>query len=235
MTLNGSKCKMMVILRRHQQFLPEQGLFLQNEPLELVEEYRYLGIILNSTLNWSAHIESICRKTRRIVGMLYRTFYVHANSSSLIQLYLSLVHPHLEYGCAVWDPYTKNDINQLEGVQKFVLRVCCKQWSTSYEDLLSLTNIPELKTRRTFLKLCIYFFISMGHFIFSHSLIHKPSFNLRSHHNVMFAPVHAHTNVYKYAFFPHCITLLSPVIVNTSSVKSFRTLLSHSLLDPPLY
>ena len=79
---------------------------------------------------------------------------------------------------------------------------------------------------------------SMRHFIFSHSLIYKPSFNLRSHHNVMFAPVHAHTNVHKYSFFPHCITLwnsLSPVIVNASSVKSFRTLLSHSLLDPPLY
>ena len=155
LTLNGSKCKMMVISRRHQQSLPEQGLFLQNEPLELVEEYRYLGIILNSTLNWSAHIESICRKARHIVGMLYRTFYIHANSSSLIQLYLSLVRPHLEYGCAIWDPYTRKDINQFEGVQKFALRVGCKQWSTSYEDLLSLTNIPELKTRRTFLKLCI--------------------------------------------------------------------------------
>ena len=94
----------------------------------------------------------------------------------------------------MWDPHTKRDINLLEGVQKFALRVCFKQYSGSYEDLLSMANL--LKERRTFLKLCAFYKIYMGYFIFSHSLVHRPSLILCYHHNVMFTPVYACTNFY---------------------------------------
>ena len=40
---------------------------------------------------------------------LYRQFYGHADPSALFQLYLSLVRPHLEYGCHVWDPHLQKD------------------------------------------------------------------------------------------------------------------------------
>ena len=59
-------------------------------------------------------------------------FYL--NSFSLLQLHVSLVRPHLEYACAMWDPHTKRHLKLLEGVQKFALRVCFKQYSGSHED-----------------------------------------------------------------------------------------------------
>ena len=78
----------------------------------------------------------------------------------------------------------------------------------------------------------------MGTFISTYTLIHRPSLGLRSHHNAMFTPVHAHTNAYKYSFFPHCINLwnhLSPDIVDVDhTIASFRTALLSSL-DAPLY
>ena len=48
------------------------------------------GVLLNSSLNWSTHIHSICSRARRIVRLLYRTFAAHSNSSSLLQLYILL-------------------------------------------------------------------------------------------------------------------------------------------------
>ena len=51
----------------------------------------------------------------------------------------------------MWDLHTNGDINLLEGVQKFVLRVGFKQYSGSYQDLLSMANLPALKARRMFL------------------------------------------------------------------------------------
>ena len=51
----------------------------------------------------------------------------------------------------MWDLHTNRDINFLEGVQNIALRVCFKQYSGSYEDLLSMANLPALKARRMLL------------------------------------------------------------------------------------
>ena len=41
-------------------------------------------------------------------------------------MYISLVRPHLEYVSQVWNPYKTGEINSLEHVQKFALRMCAK-------------------------------------------------------------------------------------------------------------
>ena len=101
------------------------------------------------------------------------------------------------------------------------------------------TNI-NIKQRRTFLNLCIFYKSYMGIFTSTYSLMHRPSLNLRSHHHLMFTPVHAHTNAYKYSFFTHCINLwnhLPPNIFDgdhTTTITSFRDALLYTM-DTPLY
>jgi len=43
----------------------------------------------------------------------------------------------------MWGPHTKRDINILEGVQKFAHT---EQYSSSYEDILSMANLLVLKS-----------------------------------------------------------------------------------------
>ena len=86
-------------------------------------------------------------------GLLYRHFYNHSSSETLQQLYLSLVRPHLEYAAQLWDPYIQNDIDKLESVQKFALKLVTHQWNANYDDLLELTDVPRLSERRLHLKL----------------------------------------------------------------------------------
>ena len=50
-------------------------------------------------------MQSICNKSRKLVGLLYCQFYLNADSDTLRQFYLSSIRPHLEYACTVWDPY----------------------------------------------------------------------------------------------------------------------------------
>ena len=114
----------------------------------MVDSYKYLGLLISSDLSWSHHIDSICGKARKILGLLYRRFSHDAEPYALLQLYLSLVRPHFEYGSQVWDPHLQKDINQLEGVQKFGLRICAKQWDLSYNELLSNFGVPTLNDRR---------------------------------------------------------------------------------------
>ena len=51
---------------------------------------------------------------------------------------MSLVHPHVEYICSMWSPYTSKDIAMFENVQKFARKMATHNWGTSYEELLTV-------------------------------------------------------------------------------------------------
>lgn len=50
---------------------------------------------------------------------------LHTRTHSTIMAFTSLVHPHLEYPCAIWEPHLKKDAERLEQVQKSALKVYC--------------------------------------------------------------------------------------------------------------
>ena len=77
-----------------------------------------------------------------------------------------LVRPHLEYACSVWDPYLKRDIDKLERVQSFALKICLKQWSpnTGYRELLERAELQSLASRRKYFKQCQLFSMLNGVF-----------------------------------------------------------------------
>ena len=76
-----------------------------------------------------------------MIGLIYRQYYQHSNTDTLKQLYMSSVRPHLEYATAVWDPHLQKDINKLEKVQTFALRMCTKNWTANYDSLLTIAVI----------------------------------------------------------------------------------------------
>ena len=152
--LNTLKCCYLLFSRKPTPTLPSSPLLINNTVLRLAKEFKYLGVTFSSDASWTPHINTICLKTRKLVGMLFRKFYCHIDSLSLLKLYLSTVRPHLEYASSVWDPYLKKNIEAIEQVQKFALKVCQKDWHSDYVTLLNVTNVPPLAARRKALKLC---------------------------------------------------------------------------------
>ena len=67
--------------------------------------------------------------------MLFREFNRYTDKQSLLKLHLSTVRPHLEYASSVWDPHLKKDIEAIERVPKFGLKVCLEDWNSSYSNL----------------------------------------------------------------------------------------------------
>ena len=132
LTLNTSKCKYIVGSRKRQPLLPPGGLFINGSVIEQVENYCYLGVMVNQHTCWSEHIQHLCRKVRKLIGMLYRNFYTWADTSTLRTVYITCIRPHLEYAVQLWDPYKKKDIDNLESVQKFACKVCLKTWDMNY-------------------------------------------------------------------------------------------------------
>jgi len=68
------------------------------------------------------HTKQIRCKARKLVGMNYRQFYALADTNTLLRIYLTCIHPHLEYVCQLWDPNTTKGVQSLESVQKLLAR-----------------------------------------------------------------------------------------------------------------
>ena len=139
LSLNEDKCRTMLISGKRSNSIPPPTLYLNAKVLQQVSSYKYLGVIITNTLSWKPHIKAICKNTRKLIGMLYRNFYEYSSSDTLLKLYLTNIRPHLEYASPVWDPFHKGEIDRLEGVQKFALRMCSKSWSLNYETTLAKT------------------------------------------------------------------------------------------------
>ncbi len=105
LTLNLAKCKYMVVSRKRCPSTPV-SLTLGSTEMEKVDCFKYLGLLLSSDMSFGKHIESICSKARKITELLYRRFN-SASSDTLLQLYLTMVRPHLEYASPVWNPYLR--------------------------------------------------------------------------------------------------------------------------------
>ena len=71
-------------------------------------------------------------------------------------MYKILVRPHLEYAAPVWAPHLAKDVDNLENVQKFGLKMCMKSWDAGYQELLDLAKLPTLEnTCISYCYLCI--------------------------------------------------------------------------------
>ena len=126
--------------------------------LERVSEVRDLGVMLDSKLTFSAHINQTVAKANRALGILIRSFQTGLPrqkfcKKTLQATYFANVRSILEYGCVVWGGAAKSHVERLERVQhKFLMWMASRSdvatHSLAYEHLLRKFEIPTLKARR---------------------------------------------------------------------------------------
>ena len=115
MSFNADKCHLLKITRHRTNI--ETSYHIEGKKLSKVPNHPYLGIELTSDLTWIIHISNITGKVNKILNLLRRHLY-NCSIEVKSRAFTSLVRPHLEYASSVWDPYLKQDINQLEKVQR---------------------------------------------------------------------------------------------------------------------
>ncbi len=145
---NAKKTKVMLISLKQNPY-PSNQFFLDAQPIERVTHITFLGVQISCKLSWHIHIDSICKKARRIIGLIHRNFHL-APSMLRRALYISMVRPILEYSCITWHPLNKTLMRRLESVQRFACRVILQKWDLEHDELLSLTSLPTLESRRDF-------------------------------------------------------------------------------------
>ena len=96
------------------------SLFFNGSEVVNKAEYRHLGMILDSKLNFLSHIKEAIVKARRGIGII-RFLSKYVAHDVLDQIYKLYVRPHLDYGDIIYhkyDPEFKLDFTKwLESTQ----------------------------------------------------------------------------------------------------------------------
>ena len=97
--LNVSKTKFITFGKRFQNL--HLNISINNIQIEKVNSIKFLGVEIDSLLNWNCHINVIQRKISRSLGIMYQVKN-KINVDSKLTLYNTLIFPHLLYCCSVW-------------------------------------------------------------------------------------------------------------------------------------
>jgi hypothetical protein len=123
---------------------------------------KYLGIHIDSHLNWKTQVHNILKKIQRSIGILSKLRY-YVTSKILLQLYYSLIYPFLTYGIVVWGNTYESSLKPLVLLQKRVVRVIT---FSSYDEHTSplFKNLGLLK---------LFDIIRMSNLLFMHDFYKK--------------------------------------------------------------
>jgi ribonuclease P/MRP protein subunit RPP40 len=131
MLFNLEKCKIMHFGYNN----PKNTFLLGSQILDSVKEEKDLGVLITDDLKVSNQCVKVVKTANQVLGMIKRTF-TFKTTDNLLQLYKSLVRPHLEYCMQVWCPYLRKDIDMIEGVQRKATRMILGYSEKSYEERL---------------------------------------------------------------------------------------------------
>jgi exonuclease III len=125
--VNASKTKVMVVGPRGH----KAKINLAGTTLEVVKEYKYLGMILSNDLSWNKHVSYVLGKMKKRIGEF--SFLFGNNGLSVgarLQVYRCLVLSVITYGAGVWQ-MTDHQLRQLELAHRAALKRILKTSRTT--------------------------------------------------------------------------------------------------------
>ena len=150
LTLNQSKTKFMLIGSRQRlcTLSPLPSLEIDGIPVNQVSHTKSLGVLIDENLSWNMHINKLIKKIASSIGAIKRV-RPFVPFTTLQYIYNSLVQPHFNYCCVVWDNCNKTYADKLQKLQNRAARVLTSSsYDIAADFLLERLGWRKLDTQR---------------------------------------------------------------------------------------
>ena len=200
MAFHPDKCTVLTITQKKTPF--KHDYILHNHILEPVTSAKYLGVTLQSNLKWNTHIDNITSNGNKSLGYLKINLQI-SNPEVKSRAYQALVRPKLEYSCSIWDPYTHDNINELEMVQRRAARYVQNNYhnTSSVTSMIDTLGWPTLAERRLKTRLIMLFKITHALIAIPNIILIPTDSRTRKSHNQTFRHITTQKDTYKWSFF----------------------------------
>ena len=112
--------------------------------LEQVEHTKFLGVYVDSKLNWKTHIDYVANKISQGLGVLGRVRDI-LPLNALLMLYHSMIYPYLTYCNLVWGCATVTALRRLICLQKRAVRLITRsKFRTPCDPLFARLKLLKL-------------------------------------------------------------------------------------------
>lgn len=91
LSLNLTKTKYMIFHSSRKKILQHSDPYVENLQIEKVFSFKYLGLYLDSTLSWDAHIKHVSNKVSSLCGIMKRVRSFVPNEA-LLRFYYACIH-----------------------------------------------------------------------------------------------------------------------------------------------
>ena len=152
-------------LEKQVQITSHPPIKFNNNSISKWPHQKHLGTVLDSKINFNAHVDQKIKKCNRIIGLI-RRLSTNLTRNALLTIYKSFVRPHLDYGDILYDkPNNENFQNKLEKVQyRACLAITGAIQGTSRTKLHDELGLHSLIKRRWCNKLIFFYKIVNGLF-----------------------------------------------------------------------
>ena len=121
------------------------NLNINNSKISQVDNFKYLGVYIDSELCWSVHISKLCTKVSRMISFLGR-LSSFIDESGLRLLYNSVIMPHFDYGDTVWHSACKSHLDIIQKLQNRAGRIILKVKSSENKSISEIHDILKWDT-----------------------------------------------------------------------------------------
>ena len=213
MVINETKSKIMFFnSSRSLDATPKLSLSDDDSYLEVVEQMKLLGVIIQSNLKWSENTEYICKKGYTRLWMLRRLKIIGANPNEMLEVYKKQIRSVMELAVPVWQPgITDGEKYQIERVQRTALYIILGKNYINYDNALNLLDLESLDTRRK--TICRNFAVkALKHEKFSKWFTYSEAktISTRSKKSLL-KPVYTRTNKYEDSPIPYLTRTLNNI------------------------
>ncbi|MEW8544372.1 MAG: reverse transcriptase domain-containing protein, partial [Candidatus Thiodiazotropha sp.] len=147
MSFNFNKCHHLHVGEADEVFRYNMGTGDNKTEIERVKSEKDLGVTIDEKLKFREHITQKVNIANRNLGIIFRTF-MFMDKEMFLNLYKSMVRPHLEYATQIWSPKYKKDKIIIENVQRRATRLLKCIQHLPYHERLKKLGLPTLEYRR---------------------------------------------------------------------------------------
>ena len=149
LTINYKKTKYMVV--KHTKIPTEPSLTVDGIKISTVQQYEYLGMLLDDKLSMNEYADAMWKKANTKVGILAR-IRRFISEKTAARIYKTMIRPHMDYIDFVIDSSSADRVKKLDTLQKKALRrieyCMVKENRQDYLQLQEKHNIEDLKLRQ---------------------------------------------------------------------------------------
>ena len=95
---------------------------MNNCVLNMTNQLKYLGVIIDNKLNWIQHINYVKNKISKGIGIMYKA-RPYLDKKCLANLYHTFIYPYLIYCIEIWGNVPSCHLNPLYLMQKRIIRI----------------------------------------------------------------------------------------------------------------